>query len=446
MPLHQITVNFSSFFDELSSLLMKIGRACPRYQDFGLLYPHSTGLQNVLNQYYTVVINLCKQAVLFTRKSFISQLPSFLKSFSSEFGRYNDDLERLAATVREEVSLASKRLQSDEVDKNSHFRSLATKFFSDNAALERKKRKSEKAKLRLLDACSTYNHQTAWKQARKKGSTDWLFDKDEYKAWKSGQQVSSALWCTGILGSGKTVLCANIVDDITLTCTNPVVAYFFCRHDEAISLKARTVFGSIARQLFSRLDHQSMDNFGLANAELSVDISQILDLMEKLLLPNRQYFVLVDGIDECDEDEGVLLVQNLQRLLGFKVPLHLYYSSRPDTLHRVLGGSQVFHGVRVAIPRANHEIDRFIDAELEQRLESNKLSLGEESTFVAIRDTLLKGAQGMYVYICLYLLAWLQRLTAFFNTLPPKTMSVCSQLPLFRATALRMSIAPYPTF
>ena len=380
---------------------MKIGRTSPRYHEFGLLFPHSIRLQNVLCQYHTVVVNLCKQVILFTRKSFVSQIPSFLKSFTSEFSRFIDDLDRLAVSLREEVSLASSQLQRDEADQGSNFRTLATKFFSDSAALERKKCKGEKAKSRLLDACSTYNYQTAWKQAKKKGSTNWLFEKDEYKAWRSGQSLSRALWCTGILGSGKTVLCANVVDDIVLSCPTAAVAYFFCRHDEAVSLQARTVLGSIARQLFNGLDQHLIANTSLANDPI-VDTNQILDLIENVLPLNQEYFVLIDGIDECDEEECLLLTQDLQRLLSIKSSLHLYCSGRIDLFHRVAAKCQVLCAVRIAIPLTNFEIDRFIDAELEQRLESNSLCLGESSTIIAIRDALSKGAQGMYVQ-CLYI-------------------------------------------
>ena len=358
------------------------------------MYLYSVRLQNALCRYYTVVIKLCKQVVLFTRKSFIAQIPSFLNSFASEFGRFGKDLDDLAVSVREEVSLASKQLQRDEADRSSHFRTIATKFFSDNAALERKRRRGEKAKYRLLDACSTYNYEIAWKQARKKGSTNWLFGKDEYKAWRSEQKISSALWCTGILGSGKTVLCANIVDDILLAFPTAIIAYFFCRHDEAVSLKARTIVGSIARQLLSGLNQPLPNGSALADAELA-DTSQILDLIKTLLPSDRQYFVLIDGIDECNDEEGVQLAQDLQRLISFKSLLHLYCSSRPDMFQRLSARFQVLCRARVAIPLTNPEIDLFIDAELEQRLETDKLCLGESSTIIAIRDALSKGAQGM---------------------------------------------------
>jgi hypothetical protein len=106
--------------------------------------------------------------------------------------------------------------------------------------------KSQKAKSQFLDACSTYDHQTAWKQARKAGTTSWIYTNAEYKQGAQ-EPMSSTLWCTGILGSGKTVLSANMVENLMLAAPTAVISYFFCRYDEAESLKARTIIGSIAR-------------------------------------------------------------------------------------------------------------------------------------------------------------------------------------------------------
>ena len=73
---------FSSYFDQLSTLFMRIGRTCPRYQDFGLLYPESKRLQSALCEYFVVIVHLCKRTVLFLKKPFWSQLSfSIVKPF-----------------------------------------------------------------------------------------------------------------------------------------------------------------------------------------------------------------------------------------------------------------------------------------------------------------------------------------------------------------------------
>lgn len=67
---------------------------------------------------------------------------------------------------------------------------------------------------------------------RKKGTSSLHFRNDAYKKWKS-EKVSSTLAVVGRLGSGKSVLLANIVDDLVCSSSqnDTHIAYFFCQYD-----------------------------------------------------------------------------------------------------------------------------------------------------------------------------------------------------------------------
>ncbi|KAL9122028.1 MAG: hypothetical protein Q9187_001420 [Circinaria calcarea] len=137
--------NFTSFFDKLSTLFMSIGSTCPRFTEFGLLYPSSVGLQKALCDYYAVIIQLCKRAIEFSRRPGLSQFATTLLSpFEAQFGNFIKDLERFGQAVRDEISLASKQVQREEARlqvierrEASIFRSLGTKF-RDRASQEQK--------------------------------------------------------------------------------------------------------------------------------------------------------------------------------------------------------------------------------------------------------------------------------------------------------------------
>ena len=162
----QIISNYSTYFDDLSKLLMDIGSSSPRYQEFGLLYPSSKRLQTALCKYFTVIVKLCKQAVLFIRRPLFSQISSsILKPFASEFDGFRTDLKRLAIAIRDEVFLAS---EQDKKEANATLHAV-TSTFSTKELQKYRERKNEKAMFKLLDACSTYDYQIAWKQAKKKG-------------------------------------------------------------------------------------------------------------------------------------------------------------------------------------------------------------------------------------------------------------------------------------
>ena len=373
---------------------MRIGLTCPRYQDFGLLYPKSKRLQSALCEYFVVIVRLCKHAVVFLQKPFWSQLSSsILKPFESEFDRFHQELANLASTIREEVSLASNQAQQNEATEMSRFRAFAKKF-SDVLTQdleEARKRKREGAELLFLNACSVYNHEKSWKQARKRGNTRWICHDEGYKQWKQ-EELSSTLWCTGILGSGKTVLSANVVEDLKIT-TSAVVAYFFCRHDEAESLQTRVIIGSIARQIFDHVKSDIVD----AIAEMrpsTKDTDQILDYLQELLPSNsHNYFIIIDGLDECEQNETRLVLQSLQQLLMSKYVFRVYCSSRPDVFHWT-------HAIlepkwNISMSQTITDIEEFIEDTLEAHLESGILSIGDPTIILAIRDALLKKAHGM---------------------------------------------------
>ena len=371
---------------------MEIGSTSPRYQEFGFLYPRSIRLRNALCKYFTEVVKLCKQAIVLISKPFFSQFSSSIL-FTTEFSRLSGDLQKLAAEIREEVCLASQQAQKDEIETNATFRASTNRL----SALELQKdrqRKKEKVKLKLLDACSTYNHERAWKQARKQGTTRWVFEQDIYKKWQEEQKHSGVLWCTGILGSGKTILTANIVEQIIISIPKATVGYFFCKYDDAESLKARAVIGSIARQLLSCLELNVADR--IAPEKLGfLDSSQILDYVEQLLPLDQTYFIVLDGIDECIENEAWLVMEYVKRMLTFKHVFRIYCSSRPNVFHWL--PCLIQPQWRLLMPEVNPEIAEYICFELEQRMESGELCLGDPNVIISIQDALLKGAQGMLV-------------------------------------------------
>ncbi|THX16596.1 hypothetical protein D6D13_01137 [Aureobasidium pullulans] len=59
----QIASNFTAYFDDLSGLLMTIGKRCPRFHEYQKLYGHSTGLQKALCDFYAAIVHCCEQAV-----------------------------------------------------------------------------------------------------------------------------------------------------------------------------------------------------------------------------------------------------------------------------------------------------------------------------------------------------------------------------------------------
>jgi ankyrin repeat domain-containing protein 50 len=383
---------------------MDIGRTCPQYQEFGTLFAESKALQRALCEYFAAVIDLCKHIVLFSRKQFIAQLPKLVLPFDVTFSDIQANLRRLSSAIRDEVTLAASkhqkeesRLNTEERKENARFRALAVRFRDQSLAEARGTNRHYLRQLRsdLLGRLSDYNHVTTWKQSRSKGTVKWILEEDAYKQWKTVSS-SGILRLVGNLGSGKTVLMANVVADLILQ-SHVTVSYFFCRFDDTASLKARTVIGSLARQLLLDVAFQVPESISTVT-----DVDDVVEFLLNVLLceSGRNNIICLDGLDECEENERYQILSALERLSSEpKLNLKIFYSTRADTQPAAGPVRIPYQMIIMSSVDKNIEISEYIQASLEQRLESKQLVLGDPGLILRIREELEEKANGMYLWV-----------------------------------------------
>ena len=186
-----------------------------------------------------------------------------------------------------------------------------------------------KQNLRFLRKISTHDHLSALKPARKlrHGTTSmWLNRSDEYTSWLK-EPKSSVFWCSGILGSGKTVCAASVIDDLLCRrSTNSVISFFFCCYDNDKSLKANTIIRSLIRQALeanpSALNTEEVSQLLKAD---KFDIEDLKPLLLKLYPSSRCQYIVIDSVDECDKPE-IAMVLDIIKLYSATVPAILRFS------------------------------------------------------------------------------------------------------------------------
>ena len=389
-------------------MLMGVGQSAPRYETYALLYPASAGLQKELCNYFSVVIDICKATVVFVRKPSILQAWDTLqKPFNDEFGKLQKDLLKFGDAVRDEVSLAAKQQQSFDSNEEARERKEISLFRRVGASFQKETTSQLKdisrwrdfwVKPRFLDSCSTYNHETALNQARRKGRSSWLFETGEYKEWKS-LGSSSVFLCSGIVGAGKTIISSSVVEELVITrAVDDSVSYFFCRVDDHESLKAREIIGSLARQMLGVVSEELFDRVGRDIGGITLDVEQIISHLLRLLPSNRQYILVLDGLDECESKEAFFIFETLQSLLKLPAPIFkLFWTGRSDFIARVSQRFQSDFHVSISQPNSGPEISNFIELALDEALESGRLQLRDPEIIFEIQDVLEKEAQEMYV-------------------------------------------------
>ncbi|TXC06971.1 hypothetical protein FocTR4_00003962 [Fusarium oxysporum f. sp. cubense] len=340
----QIMLNAASYYEAFAELFMNLGTICPRFEQYQALFPNSERLQTALCNFNASIIRCCQHVIDMPKSGSGWTSPlnplnaSFWQSFQQAFESNLQELRDYSKNVKEEIRLAQaqseyrnrelQRIEQDQAEKSrlslGRFMSRTRDDFDTmrqsqvlrNQQLEREKNQ------KLLDSLSSHDYLKPLKQARQKRypqSADWIFDTGEFKRWAEGT-AARFLWCSGKMGSGKTILAASVIDYLL---TKPSqagsrVTFFFSRFDELESLTAETTLRAIAKQLIYPRDisdyiKQALEKVQNANGEV---LSQVSELFIHLLSKgSRTTWIILDGLDEFPRDERRKLIDVLGSIL-----------------------------------------------------------------------------------------------------------------------------------
>ncbi|KAJ5193312.1 hypothetical protein N7449_009454 [Penicillium cf. viridicatum] len=419
--------NVASYFDKVTSMIMRIGKCSPTYQKFGPLYPDCIGLQRALCDFYAIIINLCVKIIEVSRRTALKQtLSSILNPFESEFKPFLDLLNEATHKIDLEVSLASKQADKEakklleyESQQNSTFRPLARNFFQTSLkqqaeANERrmKLKKSEIAKLKtsIRNNLSPINHGRPLRQIMKQRvptTAEWFQKELVFDEWKDDPQTAM-LWCLGTIGMGKTVLMSNVVDQLRLHAarkSNEIVCYYFCRVDNEATLSARSILGSLARQIMDTQIEQSEYETLLSLQENTRDLStsDVVDFLLPYLEAGegKKYYVILDGLDECDGNQVQVVAEAMDELCGnYKPVFKILCAGRPDLEKRFKTYTPQYR-IMVNEKKVKSDIDQYITKTLDTCLEDRTLILGDQEIITEIYNTLREKADGMFLWASL---------------------------------------------
>ncbi|CAI7632666.1 unnamed protein product [Penicillium discolor] len=412
--------NVASYFDKVTSMIMRIGKFSPTYQKFGPLYPDCLGLQHALCDFYAIVINLCVKIIEVSRRTSLMQtVSSIINPFESEFKPFLDLLDDATKKTNLEVSLASKqadmqakKLLEYESQQNSTFRPLARNFFQISLkqqaeANERrmKLKKSEMAKLKTIirNNLSPIDHDRPLRQIMKQRvptTAEWFQKELVFEKWKEDPQTAM-LWCLGTIGMGKTVLMSNVVDKLRLHAArkrNEVVCYYFCRVDNEATLSARSILGSLARQILDPQIEQSEYETLLSLQETTRDLTTT-EVVQFLLShldadEGKKYYVALDGLDECDGNQVRAVAQAMVKLCSKCIGFKMLCAGRPG-LEKSFNSTAPQYRIMVNEEKVKSDMDHYLTQTLEKCLDDKVLILGDPTIFNKIYSTLRDKSDGI---------------------------------------------------
>ncbi|KAN0134105.1 hypothetical protein V8E53_008110 [Lactarius tabidus] len=271
-----------------------------------------------------------------------------------------DALKKLDKLTQEEVRMATAQLLkvthgvSDTVK-------LVLDFGKDTKAIVQQTAKEASAIMQLMTNSVSEVMRSQWRQdlknwlsspdpstnhvilcsAQHQGTANWFFRGSLFEEWKS---TGSLLWIHGKPGSGKSVLCSAVIQDITNLRDAGLasMAYYYFDFRDTDKQNRRNLLLSLLFQLSDRSDlcYYILHRIYVTHnngAHKPTDDVLIQCLKETLTLSNAgPTYIIMDALDECPNTFGIpspreLVLDFVEQLVELSLPhLHICVTSRPE--------------------------------------------------------------------------------------------------------------------
>ncbi|EPS38655.1 hypothetical protein H072_7601 [Dactylellina haptotyla CBS 200.50] len=327
-PIKLTLMMISTNVEELDLLLgtyQEIGETLHGVGKYDRLFKNSPDILLILERYFYDILEF-HIAVLdvFTKPNWKKFFRSAWPTFKKRFDPILSSLKRHKALLSDEkVSLLLEEVQDGRACIEDRLQDLSKdiKDRLDVLAREIKAKdldrieliRNQKSAIEMKLGPHKYNidQSQALNQRDSATSGDWILHDPKYEAWLNGSlSVDSFLYFSGILGSGKTTLISRIVEymhsQIALKLLNGVLIFFYFKHGPIGS--SGSTKGEMLRAIISQLLHQddSLLHFihertaSLGDSTITDD-KLLGDLAKDCLKSQNRVWLILDGLDECDE-------------------------------------------------------------------------------------------------------------------------------------------------
>lgn len=131
------------------------------------------------------------------------------------------------------------------------------------------------------------------------------------------------------------------------------------------------------------------------NKTIFVELHTWTGLLEYIIQQSTTFYILIDGIDECDAAERRTLLDALSSLAAATSNLRIFISSR-DSVHLDLRSRCLpMERVSMSCDGLISDICAYIDATLQKRQQNGELAFGDGHLLTEVKNTLTQHADGM---------------------------------------------------
>lgn len=211
-------------------------------------------------------------------------------------------------------------------------RNLSIETRNETQALTRELEDTSREKvLSWISPINGSKRQSEILSSRQPGTGTWFIEKKAFQKWVDDEK--QLLYCPGIPGAGKTVLCSIAVDHLEqrFASNDKIgISYFFFNFRK--QWKLTEILAGLLRQLVQGQTHIPPSTRSLERGPVdSISLDQVQSELFFLTSDFFKTFIILDALDECPATDGVR-----RQLLEFLFSLHhkanvnILATSRPD--------------------------------------------------------------------------------------------------------------------
>ena len=320
--------------EKLLSAYADIASALPRMDRLNTSFAENPSIRYIISVIYADILEFHRRAYKFFRRRgwknfFHSSWSSFgirFKAIIDSLEKHSDWLDREANSIDIAEAKEWRRNITDEATIREQERSDAQ--FQDALAWLAIDDQEEELD-QLLNRCQ-------------EGTCDWLFRQKEIVAWTGDGPQNPLLWLKGIPGSGKSILCSQLIQNLRQD-DKSTVAFYICDSYTSDQIKCAQILKAISAQVLRA--HRDMASY-ITGEFTSKGFTPSVPKLRQLLanLPRRSTHVIVDGLDEVADKEHKQIINELNQLIKAKDSRYkaLISSREGGDISRLLKSTSVF--------------------------------------------------------------------------------------------------------
>ncbi|RSL55377.1 hypothetical protein CEP54_009422 [Fusarium duplospermum] len=408
----RIACEYVGAFEQIIKGYSSIAESLKRFEILSDAFIGNQEFQQTLAVFYADILEFHKNAYKFVRRS------GWKLMFSTSWGRFErkfnnilEDLKQHGALIDEEANARNiaeaKKMREDirawrEESQSQLSRDETEQSAKQFQAIASWLKINESDQLAIFDSISS-------EVAEHQGTCGWILKNKKVSSWFEKKPDTPALWLQGSAGTGKSVLCTQLVN--FMKASNMFVVHHFCTYRYVSSTAYEQILKSLILQLVRQDGDLTAHVYEAYVLEKKSPTATALEQLFHTLLANmsnqpsqEEYaWVIIDGLDECELDKQTRLIRLINQvtskpsLPGSTVCKFLISSRSPSNSLQKLCRKQTvsltdekdsLHG---AIGQYVRERLRSLDTRLRQ------LGIGQVEV-EEIRNVIVTKADGMFLY------------------------------------------------